>query len=95
MSPEIEMVLQKMQKAVAEDNYRDFDALLFEMVQTCTGELKKVLFPMPDALIPFAIFSLEAVLEATRQLDHEAVAAVEDLRKSFSFMIISGRKAAN
>lgn len=95
MSPEIEMVLQKMQKAVAEDNHRDFDALLLEMVQTCTGELKKALFPMPDALIPFAIYSLEAVLEVTRQLDPEAVAAAEDLRKSFSFMVISGRKAAN
>lgn len=89
MRPEFDVVLESMRRAADADDDRAIERMIPELLNLCVQPLRDAFFPMPTVMIPFVIYTLEVTLAAVKQLDPEATAAVEDLRRNYSMMVIS------
>ena len=89
MRPEFDVVLERMRRAADADDDRAIDRMIPELLNLCVLPLRDAFFPMPAVMIPFVIYILETTLASVKQIDPEATAAVEDLRRRFPMMAIS------
>lgn len=89
MRPEFDVVLERMRRAADADDDRAIDRMIPELLNLCVLPLRDAFFPMPTVMIPFVIYILETTLASVKQIDPEATAAVEDLRRRFPMMAIS------
>lgn len=89
MRPEFDIVLESMRRAAMAEDDRAIDRMIPELLNLCVLPLRDAFFPMPTIMIPFVIYTLEVTLAAVTQMDPEATAAVEDLRRNYPMMAIS------
>lgn len=89
MRPEFDIVLESMRRAAMAEDDRAIDRMIHELLNLCAQSLEEVFFPLPTVMAPFVIYILETTLASVKQIDPEATAAVEDLRRRFPMMAIS------
>lgn len=89
MRPEFDIVLESMRRAAMAEDDRAMDRTIRVLLNLCAQSLEEVFFPLPTVMTPFVIYTLEVTLAAVKQIDPEATAAVEDLRRRFPMMAIS------